>query len=196
MSLGYEVLRYVDRALRDPTSAGDPRLLHRLATYAKEAFEGIVALHAPVSPMSWELNTFLDGTVFQTQRNSFRFPRPVEIVGFFSTLVIDPSSDEDLLTPSLDVIAVQIDTDNQAYLTSADGISTIAGGKAGSFVTLAAMDVQVPRLVGYKLRNPTPDIGFTYRWKVPPDFLSTVEVPSTAVYKSCLISTCMYARYI
>lgn len=191
MSLAYEALRFVDRALRDPSAASDPRLLNRLATYAKEAFEGIVALHAPVSPMSWELNTFLDGAQVQSQRNSFRFPRPVEIVGFFSTLVIDPTSDEQLLTPSLDVIACQIDTDNQAYLTSADGISTIAGGKAGAFVTLAALDVQVPRLVGYKLRNPTPDIGFTYRWKVPPTFTD-----ETAVFKSCLISTCMYARYI
>lgn len=192
MSLGYEVLRYVDRVFKDPTAGSDPRLLKRLEAYAKEAFEGIVALHAPASPMSWEINTFLDGTVQTTQRNSFRFPRPVEILGFFSTLVIPITEDEDLLTPSLDAIAVQIDTDNQAYLTSADGISSPAGGKAGTFVTVAAMDVQVPRVVGYKLRNPTPDIGFTYRWKQ----LVTSGVDDGPVYKSCMISTCMYARYL
>ena len=192
MSLGYEMLRYIDRVRRDPASGSDPRLLARLEKYAREAFEGIVALHAPASPMTWEINTFLDGTVQTTQRNSFRFPRPVEIVGFFSTLVIDVAASEDLFTPSLDDIAVQIDTDNQAYLTSADGISSPAGGKAGTFVTVSAMDVQVPRVVGYKLRNPTPDIGFTYRWKQ----LVTAGADEGPVYKSAMISTAMFARYI
>ena len=192
MSLAYEALRYVDRALKDPAWAGDPNALRRLANYAKEAFEGIVALHAPVSPMSWELNTFLDGAAPASQRNSFKFPRPVEVIGFFSSLVVSPAEDQEgFLTPSLDVIAVQIDSDNQAYLTSADGISTIAGGKAGTFVTLAAMDVQVPRLVGYKLRNPSPVLGFTYRWKIDPTFTDEAQV-----YKSCMVSTCVYARYI
>lgn len=188
MSLGYEVIRYATRALRDPSAAGDPILLNRLINYAKEAFEGIVALHAPASPMTWEQNTLLDGAVQQTARSPFRFPRPVEIVGFFSSLVVDPDSDEDLITPSLDVIGIQIDTDNQAYLTSSDGVSSPAGGKSGTFVTVAAMDVQVPRVVGYKLRNPTPDIGFTYRWKV--------DVSEGAVYKNAMISTAMFARYI
>jgi hypothetical protein len=139
--------------------------------------------------MTWEVNTLMDGAVQQTSRQPFRFPRPVEIVGFFSTLVIDPDADNDLLTPSLDVIGVQIDTDNQAYLTSSDGISTPAGGKSGTFVTLSAMDVQVPRVVGYKLRNPTPDIGFTYRWKV----LTSATAP---VFKNAMVSTAMFARYI
>ena len=67
MSLGYEVLRYVDRCFRNPTDAGDPRLLKRLESYAKEAFEGIVALHAPASPMTWEVNTIMVGSV-QTSR--------------------------------------------------------------------------------------------------------------------------------
>jgi hypothetical protein len=188
MSLGYEVLRFIDRVRRQPADGSDPRLLSRLEVYAKEAFEGIVALHAPASPMTWEINTFLDGTIQQTARQSFRFPRPVEIVGFFSTLVIDVNS-ADLITPSLDAIAVQIDTDNQAFLTAADGISSPAGGKAGTFVTVSAMDVQVPRVVGYKLRNPTPDIGFTYRWKQ----LTSADEP---VYDDAMISTAIYARYL
>jgi hypothetical protein len=188
MSLGYEVLRYVDRCFRDRAAAGDPHLLKRLEAYAKEAFEGIVALHAPASPMTWEVNTFMDGTIQQTARTPFRFPRPVELVGFFSTIVVDVNSDE-RITPSLDAIAVQIDTDNQAYLTSADGISSPAGGKAGTFVTLAAIDVQVPRIVGYKLRNPTPDIGFTYRWKQA----TSADEP---VYTDCMVSTAMFARYL
>jgi hypothetical protein len=69
MSLGYEVLRFIDRVRRQPDAGTDPRLLARLEEYARNAFEGIVALHAPASPMTWEINTFLDGTVQTTQRN-------------------------------------------------------------------------------------------------------------------------------
>jgi hypothetical protein len=189
MSLGYEVLRYVDRVFKDPTAGSDPRLLKRLEAYAKEAFEGIVALHAPASPMTWEVNTVMKGTVQTSARTDFRFPRPVELVGFFSTVVVDNAGGGGAVTPSTDVIACQIDTDNQAYLTSADGVSSPAGGKAGTFVTLSSLDVQVPRIVGYKLRNPTPVIGFTYRWKQ----LASTNSP---IYKDCLVSTAMFARYI
>jgi hypothetical protein len=50
------------------------------------------------------------------------------------------------------------------------------------------MSVQVPRVVGYKLENPTPDIGFTYRW--------AQDVSGGAVYKDCIIAMAMYARYL
>lgn len=190
MSLGYEVLRYVDRCFRNPTDAGDPRLLKRLESYAKEAFEGIVALHAPASPMTWEVNALMLGAVQTSIRQSFRFPRPVEIVGFFPSVVIATPAGGGAVSPSADTIAVQIDTDNQAYLTSADGISSPAGGKASSFVTLSAMGVQVPRIVGYKLRNPTPDIGFTFRWK------QDVTQVAGGVYRDSMVSLAIYARYL
>src|ERR1700682_2683300 len=190
MSLGYEVLRYVDRCFRNPTDAGDPRLLKRLESYAKEAFEGIVALHAPASPMTWEINTIMVGSVQTSVRQSFRFPRPVEIVGFMPTGVVATPTAGGAVTPSTDTTAVQIDTNNQASLTSADGVSSPAGGKAQSFVTLSAMGVQVPRIVGYKLRNPTPDIGFTFRWK------QDVAQVVGGVYSNCMVSMAIYARYL
>lgn len=185
--LGYDVLRYINRVRQRPSDAGDPTLLNILEKKAKEAFEGVVALTAPASPMTWETVQLLTGGVQQTNRQSFRFPRPVEIVGFHPTLVILATGGA--ITPSLDTVAVQIDTDNQNYLTSGEGLSTPAGGKAGAFVTLSAMSVQVPRLVGYKLRNPTPDIGFTLRWKQD----TTIGAP---VYHDCLVSIAMFARYI
>jgi hypothetical protein len=190
MSLSYEVFRFIDRVRKQPSDGSDPRLLSRLEVYAKEAFEGIVALHAPASPMTWESSTLLNGAVQTTNRIGFRYPRPVEIVGFFPTLVVLEPEDEDsdLITPSTDVISVSIDTDNQNYLTSGEGISTNAGGTAGPYVTLSAMSVQVPRVVGFKLRNPTPDIGFTYRWKQ--------SVAAGAVYKNTIVSLAMFARYL
>lgn len=186
MSLAYEVLRYINRSRRNPTDAGDPNLLARLEKYAKQAWEGIVALHAPASPMTWETRMIMRGATQTSNRTPFRFPRPVEIVGFLPTLI--PLSTGGASTPSTDVLQVSIDTDNQNYLTSADGISTNAGGNVGPYVTLSAMSVQTPRIVGYKLENPTPDIGFTYRWGV--------DTSGGAVYADCIIAMAMFARYL
>ncbi len=188
MSFAYEVLRFCDMAVNNPAMAGDRRYLDRLAKYAKEAFEGIVALHAPASPMTWETNALLAATVQESNRQSFRFPRPVEIVGFFPTIIV--YGEEEVDVPTLDDISVRIDTDNQNYLTTGAGISTpTGGGEIGPFVTLSAMSVQVPRVVGYKLRNPTPDIGFTYRWKLA----TSADEP---VFQSSMISMAIFARYL
>lgn len=188
MSLAYEVLRYVDRAFKQPADASDPILLKRLQKYANEAWEGIVALHAPASPMTWECRTNLVGTAQRTNRIQFRYPRPVEIVGFLPTLIVYGTNPA-LITPSTDDLMVSIDTDNQNYLTSGEGVSSNAGGTAGPFVTLTCMSVQVPRIVGYKLRNPTPDIGFTFQW-------AQNVTGGVAVYNSCTIAMAMYARYL
>lgn len=188
MSLAYEVLRYINRARKQPADAGDPNLLRRLEIYAQRAWEGIVALHAPASPMTWQTNTIMAGDVQTSNRTSFRYPRPVEIVGFLPIIIVIPDSDDTLATPTTDALQVSIDTDNQNYLTSGDGVSTNAGGNAGPFVSLSAMSVQVPRIVGYKLENPTPDIGFTYRW--------ALDVSGGAIYHDCIIALAMYARYL
>ncbi len=188
MSLAYTALRYIDRVRKNPTDGSDPRLLEILEKAAINAFEGIVALTAPASPMSWESSVNLLGTVQESNRISFRYPRPVEIVGFYPSIVVYGASGA-LLTPSLDSIAVSIDTDNQNYLTSGEGVSSNAGGTAGPFVTLAAMSVQVPRILGYKLKNPTPVIGFKFRWK-----LATTAV--APVFNDTLVSMAMFARYL
>lgn len=186
MSLSYRVLQFVDRAFKDPASASNPALLKQLENAARNAFEGIVALTAPASPMTWETVAVVRGATQTSPRIPFRFPRPVEIVGFFPTLIILTTGGA--ISPSLDSLAVSIDTDNQNYMTSGDGVSTPAGGTAGPYVTLSSMAVQVPRVVGYKLRNPTPDIGFTYRWKL--------DVSGGAVFKDALVSMAMFARYL
>lgn len=186
MSLSYEVLRYVSRVERNPSDAGDPNLIGRLRKYAKQSWEGIVALHAPASPMTWETRMIMRGSVQTSNRISFRYPRPVEIVGFLPTLITLTTGGAS--TPNTDVLQVSIDTDNQNYLTSGEGVSSNAGGNVGPYVTLSAMSVQVPRIVGYKLENPTPDIGFTFRWGV--------DVSAGAVFKDCIIAMAMYARYL
>jgi len=190
MSLGYEVLRFIDRVRHQPSDGSDPKLLGRLEKYAKEAFEGIVALHAPAAPMSWETTSILRGASVQGPRQPFRFPRPVEIVGFFPVVLPILPAGGGGTVPTTDSIACQIDTDNQNYMTSGDGISTNVGGTAGPFVTLTMLSVQVPRIVGYKLRNPTPDIGFTFRWKLDPN------VAGGPFFRDVIISMGIYARYL
>jgi len=131
MSLAYEVLRFVDRAFKQPSDASDPILLKRLQKYANEAWEGIVALHAPASPMTWECRTNLIGTSQRTNRIGFRFPRPVEIVGFLPTLIVYGTSAA-LITPSTDDLMVSIDTGTP--------IATTAGNTVASRVFSSSAD--------------------------------------------------------
>jgi hypothetical protein len=188
MSLAYIAKRFVDRAFKNPADASDPTLLNQLLKAADEAWEGIVALHAPASPMTWEVRTNLASTAQRTNRIGFRYPRPVEIVGMLPTLVVYGTNGA-LITPSTDDLMVSIDTDNQNYLTSGEGVSSNAGGTAGPFVTLTAMSVQVPRIMGYKLRNPTPSIGFTFQW-------AQAVTAAAPVYNDVTIALAMYARYL
>lgn len=189
MGLAYEVFRYVDRVRKQPGDAGDGRLLARLEQYAREAWEGMVSLTAPASPMTWEPVSILRGATLEGPRVPFRFPRPVEICGFFPTVLPILPATGGATVPTTDSIAVKIDTDNQNYMTSGDGISTNAGSTAGPYVTLSSMSVQVPRVLGYKLRNPTPDIGFTFRWKLDPGV-------APGIFRDVIISMAIYARYL
>jgi len=190
MSLRYKILSFVDRARKQPAAASDPRLLDDLDRAAQESFDGsFVAMSAPASPMSWESVSILRGATLTGPRVPFRFPRPVEIVGFLPTVLpILPASGGGTV-PTTDSIACAIDTDNQNYLTAGDGISTNAGSTAGPYVTLTALSVQAPRVVGYKLRNPTPDIGFTFRWKLDPGV-------APGIFRDVLVSMAIYARYL
>lgn len=187
MGLAFEVRRFVDRVRKQPSDGSNPSLLARLDKAAEEAIEGIVALTAPASPMTWEVNALVLGATQTTNRVAFKFPRPVEVVGFYPSLVL-LGTGAGPTTPSLDSLSVSIDVDTQNYLTSGEGVSTIAGTQAGPYVTLAAMAIQTPRVVGYKLRNPTPVMGFTYRWKR--------DVSGGAVFKDVLVSMALYARYL
>ncbi len=190
MSLRYEILRFVDRVRKQPADGSDPRLLAKLERMAQEAFDGaFVALSAPASPMSWESVSILRGATLTGPRVPFRFPRPVEICGFFPTVLPILPASGGATVPTTDSIACAIDTDNQNYMTAGDGISTNAGSTAGPYVTLTSLSVQAPRVLGYKLRNPTPDIGFTFRWKLDPG-------AAPGIFRDVIISMTMFARYI
>jgi hypothetical protein len=183
MGLPYEVVRFCARALRDPQYASDPNVLQKLANWGKDAFEGIVALHAPMAPLTWEVNVLFPSAQPQSNRQPFRFPWPVEIIGMLP--IVRSVGSQEATAPTINDVRVQIDTDAQNYMTSGDGVATPAGGTVGAFVSLAAISVLTPRLLGYKLRTPTPDIGFTFQWVLGPD-----------QFKDALISVAMFARRI
>jgi hypothetical protein len=157
---------------------------------AQEAFDGsFVAEVAPASPHTWEAVAVLRGSTLTGPRVPFRFPRPVEICGFLPTVMPILPASGGAAVPTTDSIAVQVDTDNENYITAGDGISTNLGGTAGPFVTLTAMSVLTPRVVGYKLRNPTPNIGFTFRWKLDPG-------PSPFIFRDVIVGMAIFGRYI
>lgn len=183
MGLPYEVVRYCSRALSDPQYASDPNVLKKLLNWGKDAFEGIVALHAPMAPLTWEINTLFTADVVQSNRIPFRFPWPVEIIGMLP--IVRSVGNQEGVVPTVNDVRVQIDTDAQNYMTSGQGVATPAGGTVGNFVSLPAISVLTPRLLGYKLRTPTPDIGFTFQWVLGAD-----------VYNDALVSVAMFARRI
>jgi hypothetical protein len=99
--------------------------------------------------------------------------------------IVRAVGNQELTDPTINDVRVQIDTDAQNYMTSGQGVATPAGGTVGNFVSLPAISVLTPRLMGYKLRTPTPDIGFTFQWTQGPDF-----------FNDALISVAMFVRRI
>jgi hypothetical protein len=183
-SLAYTVLDFIDRLRKQPDAATDPRLLARLERFARESWDGaFVALHAPMAPLTWEARALLPSASPETNRIPLRFPRPVEILGFFPTVI-----DTDAATGvshTLNTLDVSLDINATDRVTSGEGVSTAAGGTAGTFVTLAALGIQAPRLVGLKLRNSNPDMGFVFRSK-----------RGSGVFNSALVTVATFARYI
>jgi len=189
MSLPYSILKWVQGVRAGLFDARDPTVLDRLEREAKESWEGaLVALHAPIAPLSWETRAILPGTVQQTTRQPLIFPRPVEIVGLFPA-VIPVSIAPGLRTATPLDIDISIDVNSVDYLTAGQGVSTSAGGTAGNFVTLASVGVQVPRLHMTKLTAPKPDMGMTFHWKLP-------AAVGAAIYNDSFISVAVYARYL
>jgi len=190
MSLAYTVLKFVRRARTVPVDATDPRVLSALEGAAQKSFDGAwVAMSAPIAPLTWEIATTLISTQLEGPRIRLDLPRPMEVVGFFPSIVV--TGRNPLLTnPTLTDLLVSIDANEEERITSGQGITTNVGGSAGTFVTLAAISSQstapgANRLIGWKLDQPKPNLGFTFRWKVGANF-----------FNDALINVSTFVRYI
>jgi len=142
---------------------------------------------AAVAPLTWEVQASLGGTVLQTGRIPLDFRGPVEIVGFYPS-VIATSAALGLLTPTLDDILVLLDANNQERFTNRLEQTTAAATGAG-FVTLGALGSErAARFVAIKIRNARPDVGVQFRWKRDP--------AGGAIYQDATIGLAFFARYL
>jgi hypothetical protein len=180
-SLRWLVADFVSRVKASPADGSDPRLLARLSKAAEDSWDGAFAtLAAPMAPLTWEVNALFPSSQPETQRIPFKFPWPVEIVGFRPSII---STDAAGIAPTLEDVQLELDANLEKRPTAGQGVTTTVGGKDGTFVTLAAMGIQTPRLTGLRLTNASPDLGFTFRWK-----------RGANVYNSALVSVAMYCR--
>lgn len=183
-NMQFGIRRFVDFVRKNPAQANDPILLKQLEQLADNSADGSqAALIAPMAPWTWETRVVLTGAIPQSARQPLIFPRPVDVLGFYPT-VIPITNTNGLITPTVNDIDVSIDTNAESNYSAGSGASTAAGGSAGPFVTLAAMGVQIPRLMCISITAPSPDLGMTFKWK-----------RGTGFYQDAFISVAVFARY-
>lgn len=184
------VLAAAQMAAANPVAANNPDVWRSLRNAALNSFEeGFTALTSPNSPYTWEQRIILRGTQPDSGRQAFRFPFAVDIVGFVPRIVSILPLNGALLTATLDDVDVQIDLNNQNKITNSNGVTTPAGQgvTSSSFVNLASISVQTPRLFGLRLAGTNPEVGFTLRWTQPP------PSPAAPYYNDVLVKVGIYA---
>lgn len=142
---------------------------------------------AAVAPYTWEAQAVLGRTVLQTGRIPLRFAKPVQIVGFYPSVIAD-SNVGGLLVPTLDDILVLLDMNEEKRFTNRLEQTTGAATGAG-FVTLGALgSARAQRFLNLKVRNAAPDIGVQFRWKRDPS--------GGAIYEDAMIGLAFFAKYL
>ena len=147
------------------------------------------ANHAPVAPFSWEFEADLDGDTEQTARIPLRFSRPVQILGFYPS-VINNADLGQLEQPTTDHVLCLLHANRETMYTHRLE-SPEAAAAPENYVTLASLGVQVPRLVNIQLRQGAPELEAQFRWK---RWAAAFE--ETPVYPDVIVSLTCYARYL
>ncbi|OFW65958.1 MAG: hypothetical protein A2Y74_05345 [Actinobacteria bacterium RBG_13_63_9] len=149
--------------------------------------QALAALHAPIAPYTWEVQATLLRTVQETGRIPLRWNRPVEIIGMYAA-VRQASVAGGLLVPTTDDLVCALSANQEDRFTNRlEDVSQTA--MAETFVTLAALSVQVPRLMRIMLTNAAPQVDIAFRWK-------THNPIGTPRFEDALISVAFYCRYI
>ena len=147
------------------------------------------ANHAPVAPFSWEFQADLDGTLEGTARIPLKFTRPVQILGFYPSVILNAAIGS-LALPTTEHVLVLLHANREVMYTHR--LESGAGAQAPeNFVTLASMGVQVPRLVNIQLRQGAPELACEFRWK-----RWAATYASSPVYPDVIVSMTVYARYL
>ena len=124
-----------------------------------------VSLAAPSSPWTWETRVLLPGGVAKSIMVPVEFRRPVEIVAFIPTIYVLRPRVMGLEDPTADDIECYLNVDRQDILTNqANGTTTAED----PLVTLAALAIQLPRVVCAFLPAANPQIQVQVQWKQDP----------------------------
>jgi len=152
-----------------------------------ESGQLFAAQHAPVSPWTWECQANLERDIQETGRIPLRWNRPVEIVGMFAS-VRQASVAGGLLIPTTEDVMVLLSANQQERFTNRleDAAQT---GQAESYVTLAALSIQAPRLTRIQLKQAAPQIDVSFRWK-------THNPIATPRFEDALISLAFFCLYL
>lgn len=145
----------------------------------------IAALHAPVAPLTWEVQVALPDAQQETARIPLDFRGPLEIVGLYPS-VIRSTNAGGLVVPTTEDILCLIDINNEERLTNRLEQGS-AAGPGSVFVTLAALGVQVPRLLRKELKNARPNVNVQFRWK---------RAVGAAFYEDAIVSLAFMVRYL
>lgn len=145
------------------------------------------ALHAPTAMYSWECQTILLRTVQDTGRIPLRWNRPVEIIGMRPSVVANAIVGGGLLVPTAEDIVCAVSANQQDKFTNRLEFAA-AVGAAESFVVLAALGVQTPRLTRIQLTNESPQLDVTFRWRT--------NLPGTPTYEDANIALTLFCRYL
>jgi hypothetical protein len=146
-----------------------------------------VANHCPVAPHTWALFAALPGNQEETGTYQLQFNWPCEIVGFFTT-VVDTGRNSELVTPVPNDILVSYGANQGERWYSHRFEASDLTGTGKLYCDLAAIDIQVPRLVRIVLPG-AQELQFGFRWKV-----WNATYADQPIYNNALIGLNAYAR--
>lgn len=160
----------------------DANLIDRLKRAAKNVWEGrFVAMQAPMAPDTWEIKVPLAKADAQAE-GSIRFDRPIRIIGILPIVTLTAAVGGDVAaTP--DDLEVRLVVDGERNFTQ--GNQDVATGQRADFVTLSAMGILTPRLVGRIITNPSPTVTATIKGK-----------RGAGVYAPCDVRLAFFTEYL
>lgn len=164
------VLEWARLAHNNPVDAASDAVVQKLFDCAIDDMgDGYAALHAPIAPWRAEGRVLLLGAEQNTtQRVPVAFPYPVIIVGMRPSAQPFRPIPAGTVIADLDDIDVAIDVNGQQQLATSQGVTGVGNALGTNFISLGAIGVQAPVLFGAALKDPTPSLGFTFRWTQAP----------------------------
>lgn len=135
-----------------------------------EPEQSFAGLHAPVAGFTWEVQADLLGSQLETGRIPIKFARPVEILGFYPSVILlgaaatgDSNVNAIPRRPTTRDVMALIDINQQDRVTNRLE-STSAAGPGQSYVTLESLRSHPARLQWIRILNASPDVGVQFRW--------------------------------